>query len=372
METEKKTDLTSERLYSLDILRGFDMFWITGGAYLFAELAKFTNWGFLNTFSHQLEHAEWSGFALWDLVFPLFMFIAGVAIPYALLAKREKGISKPVLYKKVTRRLILLVVLGFVYNGFLRLDFENMRYASVLGQIGFAYFFASLIVLNVKKFQSLILWIAGILFGYGIIQLFIPVPGIGAGVLTPEGSINGYIDRMLLPGRLHGGSFDPEGLLCIISATGITLMGAVAGKILRSRDIDQYRKVIILVFAGAGLFILGLILKNWYPVIKKVWTTTFNLYAGGISFVLVALFYLIADVWKYRKWGFYFKVIGVNSITIYLGVQVIDFRHTSDFLFGGLAKQLGNFGPVLAAITYLAVVWLFMYYLYKKKIFLKV
>ena len=372
MKTEIKSDITSERLYSLDILRGFDMFLITGGAYLFAELAKFTNWGFFKAISHQLEHVEWEGFAPWDLIFPLFMFIAGVAIPYALLAKREKGVPKSTLYKKVTRRLILLVVLGFVYNGFLQFDFENMRYASVLGQIGFAYFFASLIVLNVKKIQSLIIWVAGILVGYGIIQLFINVPGIGAGVLTPEGCINGYIDRMLLPGRLHGGSFDPEGLLCIISATGITLMGAIAGIILRNKDIDQYRKVIILACTGVGLFILGLILKNWYPVIKKAWTTTFNLYAGGISFVLVALFYLIADVWKYRKWGFYFKVIGVNSITIYLGVQVIDFRHTADFLFGGLAKHLGNFGPVLVAVAILAVIWSFMYYLYKKKIFLKV
>lgn len=372
MKTEKRTDLTSERLHSLDMLRGFDMFWITGGAYLFAELATSTNGIFFKAISHQLEHREWSGFAPWDLIFPLFMFIAGVAIPYALLAKREQGVPKSVLYKKVTRRLVLLVVLGFVYNGILRLDFENMRYASVLGQIGFAYFFTSLIVLNVKKFQSLVLWAAGILVGYGMIQLYIPVPGIGAGVLTPEGCINGYIDRMLLPGRLHGGSFDPEGILCAISATGITLMGVIAGKILRNRDITQYRKVMILTCIGVGLFILGLILKNWYPVIKKAWTSTFNLYAGGISFLLMALFYLIADVWKYRKWGFYFKVIGMNSITIYLGVKVIDFRYTSDFIFGGLAEHLGRFGPVLAAIAFLAVVWLFLYYLYKKKIFLRV
>ncbi len=372
MKTEKNTGQISDRLYSLDILRGFDMFWITGGAYLFAKLALFTNGVGFKAFAHQLEHKEWSGFALWDLVFPLFMFIAGVAIPYALLAKMEKGVSKLVLYKKVTRRLILLVVFGFVYNGILRLDFENMRYASVLGQIGFAYFFTSLIVLNVKKFQSLIIWCAGILIGYGILQLFIPVPGIGAGVLTPEGSINGYIDRLFLPGRLYGGSFDPEGILCMISATGITLMGVIAGIILRNKDINQYRKVIILVCIGVGLFVLGLILKSWYPVIKKIWTTTFNLYAGGISFVLLALFYLIADVWKYGKWGFYFKVIGMNSITIYLGVKVIDFRYISDFLFGGLANHLGDFGPVLAGIAYLAVVWLFLYYLYKKKIFLRV
>ena len=372
MKITKNKSFTTERLHSLDILRGFDMFWITGGVYLFDKLAKFTNWGFLEAFTHQLKHAKWNGFTLYDLIFPLFMFIAGVAIPYALQAKREKGVPKSTLYKKVIRRLVLLVILGFIYNGFLRLNFENMRYASVLGQIGFSYFFASLIFLNIKHMRSLIIWVAGILVGYGIIQLFIPVPGVGAGILTPEGCINGYVDRMLLPGRLHGGSFDPEGILSIISATGITLMGTIAGKILRNNNIDQNRKVIILTLTGVGLFILGLILKNWYPVIKKCWTSTYSLYAGGISFVLLALFYLIVDVWKYKKWGFYFKVIGLNSITIYLGKRIIDFAHTSNYLFGGLSDHLGSFGPVLSSMAYLAVVWIFLYYLYKNKIILRV
>ncbi|MFC2097030.1 acyltransferase family protein, partial [Bacteroidota bacterium] len=365
MKNTVGNNLISQRLYSLDILRGFDMFWITGGGYLFHELAKLTNWGFLQSFSNQLEHVKWDGFALWDLIFPLFMFISGVAIPYALLQKRENGASKKSLYKKITKRLILLILLGLVYNGFLRLKLDNFRYASVLGQIGFAYFFASLIAINFSRIKSLIMWLFGILAGYTVIQLFIPVPGFGAGVLTPEGCINGYIDRILLPGRLHGGSFDPEGWLCIISATGITLMGAIAGTILRNNKIDQIKKVIILALTGIGLFILGSILKIWYPIIKSAWTTTFNLYAGGISFVLLAVFYLIADVWKYRKWGFYFKVIGLNSITIYIGTQIIDFRHTSRFLLGGLSDKLGDFGNLLSGLAYLAVIWIFLYYLYK-------
>ncbi len=372
MENNKVNQISSQRLYSLDILRGFDMFWITGGAVLFNNLAKLTDWKFLNSFSHQLTHVKWDGFRLWDLIFPLFMFIAGVAIPYALIQKRENGASKKSLYKKITKRLILLVLLGFVYNGFLRFNLENFRYASVLGQIGFAYFFASLIMINSKNLKTMIIWLFGILGGYAAIQLLIPVPGYGPGVLSPEGSINGYIDQLFLPGRLYGGSFDPEGILCIISATGISLMGAIAGTILRNDKIDQYRKVIILASTGIVLFVLGAILRTWYPIIKSAWTTTFNLYAGGISFFLLALVYLIADVWKYRKWGFYFKIIGLNSITIYLGTSIIDFRHTSNYIFGGLADKLGDFGPVLTACAYLAVIWFFLYYLYKKKIFLRV
>jgi len=368
--TEKQVN--SQRLFSLDILRGFDMFWITGGAYLITNLAKLTDWGFLNSFANQLTHVKWDGFRLWDLVFPLFMFISGVAIPYALIQKRENGVSKGSLYKKITKRLILLILLGLVYNGFLRLNLENFRYASVLGQIGFAYFFASIIMINIRRLKTMIIWLIGILGAYAAIQLLIPVPGFGAGVLTPEGIINGYIDRLFLPGRLYGGTFDPEGILCIISATGITLMGAIAGTILRNNKIDQYRKVIILALTGLLLFLIGLIIRNWYPIIKSAWTTTFNLYAGGISFFLMAMFYLVADVWKYRKWGFYFKIIGLNSITIYLGANIIDFRHTSNYFLGGLADKLGDFGPVLSALAYLAVIWMFLYYLYKKKIFLRV
>lgn len=229
-----KTNQTTknERLFSLDALRGFDMFWITGGGLLAILLTKDTSFNWL---ASQMHHVQWEGFHFYDLIFPLFMFIAGVAIPFAIISKLEKGAPKKELVKKVTKRMLILVVLGIIYNGALKNGFTNARYASVLGQIGLSYFFAALIVIYTKNFKARLYWIFGILVGYAAIQLAIPVPGHGAGVLTPEGCINGYIDRLLLPGRLHGGTFDPEGLLCIISATGITLMGSVAGHFLRKK-----------------------------------------------------------------------------------------------------------------------------------------
>ena len=242
------TTKPSNRLLSLDALRGFDMFWIIGGGSFFLALRDATGWKRLESIAGQLEHVPWEGFKAWDLIFPLFMFVSGVAIPFALLSKITKGAPRKSLVIKVIRRGVLLVLLGFVYNGIFQLEFGDpgFRFASVLGQIGLAYMFAALIVIFTRNYKFRLIWLGGILLGYAVIQNFIPVPGFGAGNLTREGSINGYIDQMLLPGRLYGGTFDPEGLLCIISAAGITLMGALAGEILRNKSWGDYKKLMVL------------------------------------------------------------------------------------------------------------------------------
>ncbi|MFC2099181.1 DUF5009 domain-containing protein, partial [Bacteroidota bacterium] len=208
---------------------------------------------------------------------------------------------------------------------------------------------------------------------YGLIQNLIPVPGYGAGELTPEGSINAFLDQRITPGRLYGGTFDPEGVINNFSAVGITLMGTLAGLILRSNTIvNQFRKVIILAGLGTIFLILAYILRGWYPVIKSAWTSTFNLHAGGISLLLLSGFYLVVDVWKYKNWGFYFKVIGVNSITIYMGYRFIGFQGISDKLLGGLAIPMGDYGDLLITLGYLAIIWFCLYWLYKNKVFLRV
>ncbi|KPL17142.1 MAG: hypothetical protein AMS26_02135 [Bacteroides sp. SM23_62] len=372
MKTELLKPVSKERLHSLDALRGFDMFWIIGGGALFGALAKATGWGWVHVMEEQMHHVEWNGFRAWDLIFPLFMFISGVAIPYAITSKHEKGVTKPALIKKVFRRMILLVAFGLVYNGVLKDGFPGMRAASVLAQIGISYFFASLIVLHTSSIRARIFYLVGILGGISILQLLIPVPGFGTGVITPEGSINAWIDQHLLPGRLLYGTYDPEGVLCIISATSVTLMGAIAGNILRNKNVTPGRKAGILFLSGMGLVLLALVLSPVYPVIKKIWTVPFNMLTAGISLLLLSLFYFIMDVKGWRKGTFFFRVIGLNSITIYLGGRIIDFHHTSEFLLGWLAKPAEVFGPVVIITGLIISEWLFLYYLYKKKIFLRV
>jgi len=348
------------------------MFWIIGGDAFFRSLAEVTNWGWARAWAVQLEHAEWAGFHFYDLVFPLFMFISGVAMPLSLLAKAETAADKRPIYLKLLKRALLLVLLGLVYNHLTDLRFATQRYASVLAQIGLAYLFAALIMLKVRGLGGRLAAVVGILAGTAAVQLFVPVPGIGAGVLTPEGTINGWVDRLLLPGRLYDTVFDPEGILCILSATSVTLMGGLAGLVLKSGKLPAYRKALVLAGSGVGLATLGYVFGGWYPIIKKAWTATFDIYAAGLSFLLLALFYLVVDVWGFRKWSFFFRVIGLNSITIYLGTRMIDFGFTSEFWFGGLARLAGPAGVLVLGAGVIAVEWLVLYFLYKKSVFLRV
>lgn len=374
MKIKKSEPKQPERLQSLDVLRGFDMLWIIGGGSLIVALAKATNWNWLQVIAEQMEHVPWKGFHFEDLIFPLFMFISGVAIPYAITAKVEQGVKRRLLFNKIAKRGLLLVLFGIIYNGALKHGFSNMRLPSVLGQIGLGYLFAATIVLYTKSFKTRLAWLIGIMAGIALLQLVVPVPGYGAGLLDQVGGMNAWLDRMLIPGRLHGGTFDPEGLLCIVSAITVTLMGSFAGTILRDGEPASKKKAATLVILGVAITALALILSTFYPIIKAAWTVPFCLLTSGISFMLLSLFYFTIDVKNWTK-GIasykilFFKVIGMNSITIYLVHSIFDFDGASEFFLGWLAAPMGEWVIILGAII---LEWLLLYYLYKKKIFLRV
>jgi predicted acyltransferase len=369
MTTKSLRNEPQKRLQSLDVLRGFDMFWIIGGGTLAIIISRLTGIDWLET---QMHHAKWIGFHFEDLIFPLFMFISGVAIPLSVKAKLEKNVPKRKLFWKVFKRMIVLIFLGILYNGVLKDGFENGRIASVLGQIGIAYFFASLIIIYFKSFKIQLAWLIGILIGFGVLQLLVPVPGFGAGVLSPEGSFNGFIDRLFLPGKLYGGTYDPEGIISSLSATTLTLFGTIAGNILRKQKTTDWQKIGYLAATGTGLIIIALLISPFYPIIKKCWTSSFNMLTGGISFLLMALFYLIIDHWKISKWAFYFRVIGMNSIFIYLLDRIIDLQGVAKFFLGWLTNPMGDIGDILIQVGRLTLVGLLLFYMYKKKIFLRV
>ena len=359
-----------KRLYSLDALRGFDMFWITGGGYVTVLISKMTGAEWLGT---QMEHVSWAGFHFEDLIFPLFTFIAGAAIPYSILAKIEKNVPRIKLLKKAFFRAVILILLGILYNGTFRNGFAEGRIASVLGQIGIGYFIASAVSIYSGSLKGRLIWTGALLLFISVLQLAVPVPGFGAGVLTPEGCINGYIDRMFLPGKLYRDIYDPEGLLCAVSAGGIALMGTFAGSLLKMKKTGDWQKIGYLAGIGAVSIIVALVASTFYSIIKSCWTTTFNLLAGGISFMLLALFYMIIDHWHFRKWAFYFRIIGMNSIFIYLFCRMVDVRKISELFLGWISKLLSEqAGQLLIGIGALAVCWSLLYYMYRKNIFLRV
>jgi predicted acyltransferase len=374
------------RLLSLDVLRGFDMFWIMSGEHVIHAMAKATNWPVLVWFSGQLHHTKWNGITFYDMIFPLFLFIAGVSMPYSFHNKMEKaGVTDPKdlpgadqkkIYRAMIRRTLILLFLGLVVNGLFRFDgYENTRFASVLGRIGLAWFFAGLIYMNFNLRGQL--WcFAAILVGYWAAMLFIPVPGYGPGVLTMQGSLESYVDQLLLPGRLHDPGHDPEGILSTIPAIASALLGVFTGQFLKLTSVEwpMYKKGIILFVVGLLFIAAGSLWDLNFPINKRLWSSSFVLFVGGWSMIFLSVFYLIIDVAGYKKWTYPFMLIGVNSILIYLAAEgMVDFKYTSNFIFGGLIQLASaNWQATLAAVSVVLTQLALLYFLYKNKIFLKI
>ena len=364
---------TKERLLSLDTLRGFDMAMLLGGGGIIIALAELTGWSWMEVLATQQHHVEWEGFRFYDMIFPLFMFISGVAIPYAINSKIEKGVAKSKLLKKIGVRLLALIALGILYNGATQRGFTNLRYVSVLSQIGFGYFFAALISLYSRSIRGSVFWLLGILTGVAVLQLLVPVPGFGAGTFEPASTINAWLDQRLIPGRLHGKVFDPEGVLCIVSAVSVTLMGALAGYVIRSSAQTPSKKALYIALAGVGAIVVALALSTFYPVIKKMWTVPYVLMAAGFSALLLALFYFVIDVKGSKSWTLFFRVFGMNSITIYMASRIIDFHEISQFFLNWTSIHINElWGAVFISTGVLIIEWALLKFLYKKGIFLRV
>ena len=361
----------AKRLMSLDALRGFDMFWIIGGESIVHEAAALTEWPWLVKMNVQLHHPAWHGFTFYDLIFPLFLFLAGVAMPFSFESRRARGDSEKQLYRHVIVRGLVLVFLGMVYNGLLQFNWENQRYPSVLGRIGLAYLFAALIVLNTGA-RARLMWIVGLLVGYWAALKFIPVPGFGAGDLAPGHTLTDYLDRLLIPGRLHEGDRDPEGLLATIPAIATALSGAITGQFLKNGRQAGAVKSVLMAATGLVCLAAALLWDREFPINKNLWSSSFVFYCAGWSLLIFSLFYLVIDVWHFQRWSFFFVVIGSNSILIYLAQRFIDFGHTSQFFFGGILGLSGQLQTLLSVLSVLSVKWLLLYLLYRKKIFLRV
>lgn len=362
-----------QRLLSIDALRGFDMLLISGGGTFLVLLENNTGFAWIDWIAGQLKHPAWNGFTFYDFIFPLFLFIAGVSMAFSLNKGIEMGLSKAELYKKAFWRMLILVVLGILDKNQPVTFFEpsQIRVASVLGRIGVAGFFASLLYLNFSRLHR-IFWVAGILLLYYAALFLIPVPGYGAGNLSMEGNLVGWIDRNFLPGRLLQKIYDENGLITQLPALCLTVMGSLAGDVLRS-DRKESKKLQILLLAGITGILIGLFWGLHFPINKHLWSSSFIMLTAGMAFLILSLFYYIIDVLKFQSWAFFFQVIGMNSLTIYLAYHFIDFEHTSHALFAGLYAPLPEqFHDALEALGALILVWSMMYFLYRKKIFIKI
>src|SRR6476620_11828632 len=290
----------SQRLYSLDALRGFDMFWIMGAEEIVHALSKSTGSPFWNGFSNQLTHPAWNGFHFYDLIFPLFLFMAGVATPYSVGRELEKGKSKQQLLSRVIKRGLILVLFGIIYNNGLQLrPLSEIRFGSVLGRIGLAYMFANIIYLYSKQIAQII-WFFVLIIGYWLLLKLTSAPGFPRGDLTMEGNFASYIDRSILPGHLYLTIHDPEGFMSKIPAIATGLLGILTGSFIKNAVVKPSKKALWMFVTGLLLIGLAHLWDLDFPINKNLWTSSFVLNVGGYSLILLSVFYYLIDVKGYK------------------------------------------------------------------------
>ena len=376
-----------KRLESLDILRGFDMFFIflpdPAPCVVFVFLAMIGLGD--SAFAAQFDHVPWAGLHFYDCIFPLFLFISGVTWPFSCESQRARGASSAAISLKILRRAALLFLLGAMVQtkidgvqeyGILQFRWESFRVWSVIGRIGLAWGAAAFLYLWFGRKARL--WIIGaILVGMWALVRFAVAPGAPAGT-------DPLVEHQWMWCRWFDTNFlttahRPEGGVTTIAMVATALFGVHAGEILRDAELSPERKTVrLFAFSGillaCGAFVALAPFGLALPVVKSVWSSSFVLFTGAISAALLALFFWIVDVKGWRRWGFFFKVIGMNAITIYILVRtVLPYGYEKEYFFGGLARYLSpEVAEFVSQVGLIALGWLLLLYLYRKKIFLRV
>jgi len=371
MTNESSAPAKTGRLVSIDALRGFDMFWIIGGGDIVKELLDLI-FQLLHHSPHsldcQFEHVRWIGFQSWDLIMPLFLFIVGTSLPFAMSQRLMQQDGKRKTYLRILRRFVILFILGMCVQGrLLQGDLSRVHiYCNTLQAIACGYLVASILILNVS-----IIWqgIAcfGLLAGYWALMYLVPFGGHPAGTLTEHANLALYIDEIIL-GRFRDGT----AYTWILSSMGFAstvLLGVMSGHMLKSK-LALSKKFWALAAAGAGCLIAGLVASLWFPIIKHIWSSSFVLFAAGLSYLLLAVFYSVIDVIGLKKWSFFFMVIGTNAIFVYCFSEL--FSPIVGRFVVGVYNAHGIAFAAPMALSFFAAQWLILYGMWRKKIFIKV
>lgn len=378
-----KNQLT-QRLESLDVLRGFDLFFLVGLEMVMHHLSSAINTPSFHSFMWCFTHVDWEGFSSWDLVMPLFMFMSGITIPFALSRyKNEK--DKSLVYRRILKRVVLLWIFGMMCQGnLLGLNPDRIYlYTNTLQSIAMGYLISALLYLHTSIRTQIVTAIVLLLGFWGAME-FITIQGFGGGDYTPNGNLAEWIDREVLGRFRDGASIAASGEVVfpewyrytwILSSMnfGVTVLtGTFAGYILKDKQLMPKKKLGYLLIIGALMVIAGWTWGIWHPVIKKLWTSSMVLVSSGYCFLLMALFYYIIDYKGWKKYTGWLKVYGMNSIVAYMLAMCVNFSCIGHSLFHGLEQYLGVYYQVLITASNAVIVYIILWFMYQKKIFLRV
>ena len=389
----------ARRLMSLDALRGFDMFWIVGGEELVHGLYKAWPAGPVTVLERQTDHKPWQGVGFYDMIFPLFVFIVGASLVFSVTRLIERG-GEAAALKRIFMRSLLLYVLGLFFYGGLAKGVDHIRWMGVLQRIALAYFFASLLF-STFRLRGMLVICASLLFGYYALCTFVPIrdfnletrhlQSLGLKPESPETmarflattnwvrgrfddglNLTQHLDFQYLAGFKWDGAYDPEGILSTLPAIATCLLGVFAGLLLKNVTIPDQKKVFLLLGAGVAGIVVGFLWGLQFPVIKKIWTSSYVLVVGGYSCVFLAVFYQVIEIWQWRRWCGPFLWIGMNPISIYTVFNLAPFDEFAQRIVGGpVERTLGGWGHLAVALMVVALVLAFTRFLYQRKIFLR-
>lgn len=378
----KNTHSSSKRLESLDALRGFDLFFLVALGPLMHSLARTANMEWLNESMWVFSHASWEGFSPWDLIMPLFLFMSGISMPFSL--SRYKSISdKRPLLRRLAKRILLLWIFGMMCQGnLLALDPNTIYlYSNTLQAIATGYLITALLFLFTSRRTQIITAVV-LLLVYWTAMQFITVDGYGGGNYTPQGNLAEWIDNTVL-GRFRDTAQVIDGKVVIadwyhytwiLSSLnfGVTVLtGLFAGYIAKDK-IEEKKKLKLYFGTGITMVIAGWLWNFQMPVIKTIWTSSMVLVSSGYCFLLMGLFYYWIDYKGHRSGITWLKVYGMNSIVAYMLANVVNFRCIGESLFYGLEQYMGSYYSFLMTLWYIGAVYVIIWFMYKRGIFLKV
>lgn len=382
MENEMKKQL-SQRLESLDVLRGFDLFLLVGLEMVMHQMSAAVDTPAFHSFMWCFTHVDWEGFSTWDLVMPLFMFMSGITIPFSLSRYRNEA-DKALVYKRILKRVALLWIFGMMCQGnLLALDPNRIYlYSNTLQSIAMGYLISALLFLHTRVKTQILITVLFLLGFWGAME-GISLQGFGGGNYTPDGNLAEYVERVVL-GRFRDGATVVDGTVVfpdwyrytwILSSFnfGATVMtGVFAGYILKDKGIVPQKKLNLLLLIGVLMVVFGWFWGIWHPVIKKLWTSSMVLVSSGYCFLLMALFYYVIDYKGWKKHTGWLKVYGMNSIMAYMLAMCINFSCIGHSLFHGLEQYMGAYYQVLITVSNAVIIYLILWWMYKKNLFLKV